>query len=200
MLQIESHNLIFACISYEITPRWCSQVCQSWTAFILFIGGLDIFVPLQVTGLWLCHTVLVLWGIQYPFHARRTLEDPKKVRTLHIATLLLTITISLSIVTAASVFGNYITMFHPIGCTLESSTNAYYFRVLPLNISTLAVGTCLTLTIWMLIGNAHVSMNVFSHWLCYYSGLRSKVLTFHLTHCTPGDRCSKRIRCRMFIH
>ncbi len=120
-------------------------------------GGVTLFTVQQVSSLFLCHTLIIVWGMMFPFHARRTLDNPRKKRCIHITTVLVSIVPALIKVAGSFVFGGYITNFPPIGCQMGDRNALYFLVLLPASIKAAATASCLILVIWLLAKRKHVS-------------------------------------------
>lgn len=124
---------------------------------LLLAGGMSVLEGQLATSLWLCHVMVVLWGIAFPFHARRTLDNPKQRRCLHITILFLSTITSLAILAATVASGDFITQFPPTHCVLTNANAAYSLQLLPASIKCAVAASSMTLTFWLLIINRHVS-------------------------------------------
>ncbi len=120
-------------------------------------GGVTVFTTQQGTSLMLFHVLVVLWGLMFPFHARRTLDNSRKRRCLHITIVLLTIIPALLTVAVSYAFGGYITVFPPLSCPLDDVNANYFLLLLPASIKAAATVSCLILAIWLLATRKHVS-------------------------------------------
>ncbi len=124
---------------------------------LITTGGVTLFTAQQGISLLLCYTLVILWGMMFPFHARRTLDNSRKRRCIHVTIVLLTIVPALIIVAGSYAFGSYITAFPPLSCPLEDVNANYFLQLLPASIKAAATVSCLILAIWLLATRKHVS-------------------------------------------
>ncbi len=137
------------------------QACRMTILVNLFLiyhtGGMAVFIIQQASSLFLCHILVVLWGLMFPFHARRTMDNSRKRRYIHVTIVLLSTVPALITVAVSYAFGGYITVFPPVSCQLEDTNALYFLLLLPASIKAAATVSCLILAIWLLATRKHVS-------------------------------------------
>ena len=88
----------------------------------------------QTTLWWFSHTVVLFWGIKFPFHVK-SFEGKGRMKYIHIAVVLIAL-----ILPCAPVIGTFDTLGHPVAPPLTAcvSNVNFYALVLPLGF----VGAC----------------------------------------------------------
>lgn len=127
-------------------------------------GVLQFFTPLHVTALWLCHIAVILWGIAYPFHARKTLDNRKSSNYLHLALLVVSFLLPATVTACTFSTGDYITRFPPVLCTSEEPIATYYFLILPLTVTCASGVSLLIIILTLLIMRRKVASHPCNTW------------------------------------